>query len=703
MAHSKSLLSLLIMLPFGAVAEQLDYFALSIEELLELEVNSASGVNEQLTQTPTPVSVITEQMIKQSGVYTLRDLLTLYIPNFTQVQDHNEYNVAFRGIYTSSQQKFLVLLNGHRLNSRAYAMASPDHSIALEKIKHIEVLRGPGSSVHGNAALTSVINIVSKSGSEVDGVRVAGEVGNHGYQEVYLEAGRKYNSVDWYAWFKFVESDGEKWQVTPEQDYAPQPYERNVTSYLDGFYDEPSYDYGLSLTTDNDWSFLVNYRQSHYIEPLTTGGSSGAAYDVDSIPLIDNVGPGAQSEWFHSYLSKAWQVSDKSLFKFKLYYDTNKTLGLITNRNQDLSFSSIAWNDKDLGFASSWQYSFNSTTLLLGLDYDYMKVTDSEAFFGSMGMVKGELNFNNKGLLPVGSESIWSSYVQLKTQLNDNWLLNAGVRYDHKDRHTGSSVAEVSPRLALIREGDDNVLKLSYAKSFVDPPYWNRYSSLSTFRGASDLNPEILESFQITPEFYWLNKSLQVKLNFYYNEYTDVVFRRVTAVQDEALFTNAGEIKTAGIEQEISYHLENKVFRFVGSQNHVVDTTNYPATDDEIFNIPNYQFNLIFDHKVDSNLEYQLSANYIGKRPSPINIAINGEPVADPFPDSGVVYQDPNNELGSTLLFNANLNWQFDSLPLTINLSAKNLFDKEWYQGGSVAHPYRQTGRWYKLGFDYKF
>ena len=181
MSRSKSFAPYAFMLlPFSACAEQLDYFALSIEQLLEIEVNSASGVTEQLTETPTPVSVITEQMIKQSGVNSLRDLLTLYIPNFTQVQDHNEYNVAFRGVYTSSQQKFLVLLNGHRLNSRAYAMASPDLSIALEKIKHIEVLRGPGSSVHGNAALTSVINIVAKSGAELEGARMSAEVGNHG-------------------------------------------------------------------------------------------------------------------------------------------------------------------------------------------------------------------------------------------------------------------------------------------------------------------------------------------------------------------------------------------------------------------------------------------------------------------------------------------------------------------------------------------
>lgn len=717
MIIKKTLTSLVLtLLPCAVIAApEPDYFALSIEQLLELEVDSASGVSEQLKQTPTPVSVITEQMIKQSGVNTLRDLLSLYIPNFTQVQDHNEYNVAFRGVYTSSQQKFLILLNGHRLNSRAFAMASPDLAIALEKVKHIEVLRGPGSSVHGNAALTSVINIVSKTGDEFDTVKVSVEAGNHGYRDAFIEAGANYQNLNWYAWFKYAEASGEPWSITPEQDYSANPVERTTTSYLDAFTNEPAFDYGITVNSSSNWQLLLNYRQSHYTEPLTTGGSSGAAYQAGTVPLIDGVGPGAQSEWFHSYFSKNWQLDGQQQVKLKLYYDTNYTLGVITNKEQgfsfadflgseqQLTFSTIAWDDKDLGFSAQWQKQFTDTTLLAGVDYDYMKVTDSKAFTGSQGHVSSELTFNGKGLLPKGSEYIWSSYLQVKTELQQDWLLNAGVRYDHKTRRDGTSITELSPRLALIRESQDKVMKLSYAKSFVDPAYWNRYSSLPAFRGASDLSPEMLESIQFTPEFYWLDNSLQLKLNLYYNRYKDVVFRQVTALQNDALFTNAGQITTAGLEQELSYHFDDKVVRVVASQNQVRQIRHYPSSEDEIFNIPNYQLNLIFDHSLSQQLEYQVSAKYMGKRLSPINIAQDGATVADPYPDSGVDFFAPDNELGGHVLFNAHINWQLTNLPITMSLNVQNLFDKAWYQGGSVAHPYRQTGRWFKLGIEYKF
>ncbi len=90
----------------------------------------------------------------------------------TNVQDQNEVNVAMRGIYTSSQQKILILLDSQRLNSHVYSMATPDFSIGLDKVKQMVVLHGPGSSLYGNVALTAVINIALKKDSDAEGVKV---------------------------------------------------------------------------------------------------------------------------------------------------------------------------------------------------------------------------------------------------------------------------------------------------------------------------------------------------------------------------------------------------------------------------------------------------------------------------------------------------------------------------------------------------
>ncbi|SFB89944.1 TonB-dependent receptor plug domain-containing protein [Pseudoalteromonas denitrificans] len=681
----------------------MDLFSLSIEALGEVIIKSASGFEEKVIEAPTAVTIISEQMIVNSGVYTLRDLLTLYVPSFVQVQDQNEYNVSFRGIYTSSQQKFLILLNGHRLNSRAYSMANPDHAISLEKIKRIEVLRGPGSSVHGNIALTSVVNIISKSGESVAGFVGSTEFGNYGYKELYFEFGNKKNKIDYFSWFKFVESDGEKVLIKPEDDYSPKPNVMPVYSVLDGFFNEASYDLGLTIKVDDSWSFLVNHRQGHYIEPLTTGGISGEAYSIKNIPLVNGVSPGAMSTWWHYYLKNDWNVNNRNNLHIKVYYDSNDIKGPVVINAQTNAFVDVAWQEYDYGLSVQWLHDFNWAQLLLGIDFDDTKLTNSQATAGSNGVITGPILFNGEPVLKLGKESILSTYLQYKQPIFKKLKLNAGVRFDAKKRLTGTDIKEVSPRIALLYNKGNSIYKLSYAKSFVDPPYWNRYSSFASFRGSSDLKPEILKSIQFTPEFHFLNKRSQLKFNLYHNEYTDIVFRKKTALPNEPLFINAGKLKTIGIEPEFTYQFEKRTFRFIGSYYKIKKSEGYSADNNEIYNIPRYQFNLIFDQKLNDIVSYQLSLKYIGSRKSPINIAFNNVPVEDPFPNEGVEYQVPENMLPPTFLSNMNIRWQIPSLPMVVTFNVKNIFDKTWRQGGTVVHPYQQTGRWFKFGAEYKF
>ncbi|MEN8219517.1 MAG: TonB-dependent receptor plug domain-containing protein, partial [Pseudomonadota bacterium] len=63
------------------------------------EVEIASGQGEPLSEVPVPVTVITSQMITDIGAKNLKDALITYVPGITFVQDHNEVNVAGRGVY----------------------------------------------------------------------------------------------------------------------------------------------------------------------------------------------------------------------------------------------------------------------------------------------------------------------------------------------------------------------------------------------------------------------------------------------------------------------------------------------------------------------------------------------------------------------------------------------------------------------------
>lgn len=142
--------------------------------------------------------------------------------------------------------------------------------------------------------------------------------------------------------------------------------------------------------------------------------------------------------------------------------------------------------------------------------------------------------------------------------------------------------------------------------------------------------------------------------------------------------------------------------RAVGNNYLVKSVEGYSANDNEIFNIPRHQYSLIFDHDLSDSLNYQASVKYLSSRCSPIRIANNNQPVPDPFPNEGVDFQVPDHRLGSVVLFNANINWQFQAKD-SISFAIHNVFDKQWQQGGSVVHPYQQTGRWFSLKFEHKW
>ena len=678
--------------------EKDDVFSLSLRELLELKVASASRFTESLNQTPVPVSVITQSMIEASGKSTLRDLLTLYVPSFTQVQDQNEYNVAFRGIYTSSQQKILILLDGQRINSYAYSSSNPDHAISLDKLKQIEIIRGPGSSVYGNVALTAVINLVLKSGADDPGLYSKVKAGSHGARSIYSEWSQQSDNIDYFAWAYYYESQGEDYLVTPENDYSPNPSDENIVTRLDAFDDRPAVDLGLAIKA-SDWASRINYRRAHYAEPFSGAGISGEAYRYDDYPKFNSVGPGAESSWLHINGEKKFKLSDSDDIYLMAHFDRNRIGGpLVINPSAGL-MGDVSWNEESHGVSLEWARNLESGKLILGLQHEDMEVINS-AF---STYINGSIASGPIEVLALGQESVSSIYSQYKQSIGENWLLNLGGRFDIKDRFTGSTIEEFSPRLAFIYNQPDYNLKLSYARSFVDPPFWNRYSVLPSFRGSRDLQPEILESYQISPEWLFLNNSLSVKLNFFYNQHSDFVFRNNAAPADQPIYTNSGKMDTYGLEHEWHYQFDKNSIRLVASHYRVESVEFYEAQDDEIFNIPQTQVSVIWDTQLSAEMSAQLSARYLSDRHSPINIAASGVPVADPFPAQGVDFQVPDNRLPGVNLLAANIKWRAQTLPLELNLQIENLLDKKWQQGGSTVHPYPQTGRWTQLSVAYRW
>lgn len=684
---------------------------MSLEELLGIRVVTASQQDESLREAPVPVTVITADMIRAIGARTLQDVLVTYVPGMTVSVDHNELNVAMRGIYTSSQQKILVMLDGHRLNSRAYSSANPDHGLRvdLDRVKQIEVLRGPGSSLYGNVALTAVVNVVTRSGREIDGavLTIGGGAyasGLDGDNDGSLPAGESLGFTygkefaegrDLVLWGGYFHAAGQRIPIARADDLSAAP--RDGFAIVGGVKDPGSYDTGLRYRA-GAFTLLANLRDGRYVEPFAGGGATtGEVYDYGAFRTLRGLGPGLESRSGHFELKLAPARSGALGLEFTGYYDTNDLSGIVVTNPARNAASQVHWSDNAAGgiVQATWDYKAGGGgTLLAGVQVDRFRLRNSDLAVADGGEWVRFGDTAAAPLLQPGVETIYSGFLQAKHRLSDEWIVNAGLRVDEKDRHRGPNINNFSPRLAVVWVPSGRFdVKLSYAQSFVDAPYWYRYNVFPSYQGSQDLRPENLKSLQLTPTFSAAGGRFKDTLNVFYDEVTDFVYRNPNARGNDPRYVNAGLLESAGVENEAAWIGESWRVRSVFTFQHALDSRTFDARGGEVFNVPRVSGGLIFDvnpaPRRSKDVWINLTLRYEGSQLAPIasTFRLGADGVVRPF-------SDPNNRLDGRLL--ANLGVRVSRLfmdALTFDATAYNLFDTRYSQGGSVAHPYPQPGR----------
>jgi iron complex outermembrane receptor protein len=161
------------------VSGQQDFTQLSLEELASIEVTTVSKKAEKLSTVPAAVTVITADEIRRSGVQTLPDALRLAPGTQVARVDASHWAVSIRGFNDTFAQKLLVLIDGRSVYTPLFSGTMwQAQDVILEDLSRIEVVRGPGGSVWGANAVNGVVNIVTKSARETQGLLLTGGGGS---------------------------------------------------------------------------------------------------------------------------------------------------------------------------------------------------------------------------------------------------------------------------------------------------------------------------------------------------------------------------------------------------------------------------------------------------------------------------------------------------------------------------------------------
>jgi outer membrane receptor for ferrienterochelin and colicin len=139
-----------------------DLTDLSLEQLHNVKIVSASKTLMEASQAPASVAVITEEQIRIRGYRSLLDVL-MDIPDIKvddRVYSISRNRITIRGI--EGQEKFIIMLDGMRISSPTNETIPIMENYPVNLAKQIEIIYGPASALYGADALTGIINIISK-------------------------------------------------------------------------------------------------------------------------------------------------------------------------------------------------------------------------------------------------------------------------------------------------------------------------------------------------------------------------------------------------------------------------------------------------------------------------------------------------------------------------------------------------------------
>ncbi len=138
-------------------------YTLSLEDLMQVKITTASNKAEKLNKAPATIIVITAEEIQSRGYFELYDVLN-DLPGFDLSRafgDDNYYSYT-RGYRKTTSDQMLLMIDGiimnHLFNNNMNAYAQ----FPLQNIKQIEIVYGPASAIYGPNAFSGVINLITK-------------------------------------------------------------------------------------------------------------------------------------------------------------------------------------------------------------------------------------------------------------------------------------------------------------------------------------------------------------------------------------------------------------------------------------------------------------------------------------------------------------------------------------------------------------
>jgi outer membrane receptor for ferrienterochelin and colicin len=423
-------------------------------------VVTATGTPQPIKDVQASVQVIDRHELNQHSAHSVTEVLK----SATGVQANNAGATGALSIRGFNSNQSLILINGQRRTNN-YSSNNPNQ-ISTFDIERIEIVRGPMSSLYGSDALGGVINIITRQPGEDPGVSAQVTAGAAREGRETLQSGINARFGDGTLGHS----------LTLEQEH------RNALRHEDSTQDDSGRLINLSAAYRGRWTPDDVQSLGWAVEIFDRDN------DRDAQALIRRPGGGPPVFDTLDYSN----FEDERRTFYGLDYQRLIGAGELKLRSS-AGRSSGATN-------RSFPETLRENTLYKQYQSDALyslPVLDTHKVTLGGGYNRDELDVTINAQSAARDNAF--ALLQDEWQINDQWTLVAGARYDHFDDFDSA----LTPKVSLGWRDGDWRARLGYGEGFRAPSLLEQYASFtrgggtSVINGNPNLQPEQSQSWEL--------------------------------------------------------------------------------------------------------------------------------------------------------------------------------------------------------------
>ena len=556
---------------------------------------------------PAIASVITEADIRYMGARSLLDILKRVPGIGVGISDlPTKQAIEVRGVRTKNTEKILFLINGHRMNNNLTGSAiNIIDDLAVENIHQVEIVRGPGSALYGANAFVAVINIVTKSVEDFEGVQLTAGAGDFSTQHYNVVFGHEGDEVSVTGSFDYFDTNGAASLIEADAQTVNDAAQGTRASLAPGTTSEWENKKDLSLSLSyGDFTLngrVIDKEKGPYI-------GVGRALNDETVQQFTHVSGSLEySKRFEDVLDLNVRLYADT-FDWDTYWEIFPegfagiyTTGYIGNP--------VTTNDT-FGVDITGNYLYNDHLLTLGCNVEQARQHLTQSFNnftnpgGAVLNTTATANFNQDV-----DRSFWALYIQDVWQIRPDLSLTLGLRHDNYSDFGGTT----NPRLGLVWELNEQLtMKLLYGSAFRAPTFTEQFTINNPAEvGSENLEPETIDTYEASVEYHF-TKNYSLSVNYFHNVIDDLITlgAKTSPTAPAPYINRAGQTTVDGVEVEFIADFGRDKYGYLNfSFQDTEDEEGNPLAD-----VAEVKGNIGVNYGINQYLNFNANLNWIGER-----------------------------------------------------------------------------------------